>query len=114
MNYKNQIWTIFHIFPQVSDSQPILIGKDKTYLTVDKSEFKFQKTKKLKQYYTKPASTMTEKQRNAIKLCEDYGAPRFTGTTMGDVNTYPNTSLDDAKSKSLDDKLEDAMLDAGI
>lgn len=46
--YKNQIWTVFHIYPKISDNQPILIGKDKKYLTVDKSELKNSKTKKLK------------------------------------------------------------------
>lgn len=112
--YKNQIWTVFHIYPKISDNQPILIGKDKKYLTVDKSELKNSKTKKLKQYYAKPASTMTEKQRKAIKLCEEYGAPTFNGKLMGDVNAYLNTYLDDAKAKALNDQLQDAMHDACV
>lgn len=114
VRYDNQIWTIFHVFTKVSDSQPILIGKDKTYLTVDKSELNIQKVDQLKQYYTKPASTMTDRQHNAIKLCEYYGAPTFTGTVMSDVNTYLNKYLNHAKAQALDDKLQDAMQDACV
>ena len=49
VRYNNQIWTIFHVFPNISDAQPILIGKDKTYLTVDKSELNIQNVTSLKQ-----------------------------------------------------------------
>lgn len=114
ITYKNQIWTVFHVFSKISNAQPILIGKDKTYLTVDKSKLKKSKTKKLKQYYAKPVSTMTEKQRKAIKLCEEYGAPAFSGKLMGDVNTYLNTYLDGAKAKALDDQFQDAMHNACV
>ena len=83
-------------------------------LTTQKSELNIQNVTPLKQYYAKPAFTMTDKQRNAIKLCKRYGAPTFNGKLMEDVNTYLNTYLDDAKSKALEDKLQNAIHDACI